>query len=194
MKNTIRNFIMFITLFVVVACQTSKSDGPTPGEIVSQYNLTDLSITVSEEYNRSLFSLKEDKIALLRDGLQENIKARLNASLPLKMTGPKPASVRVLLTDLNVASAGGKALLGQESSIRGVVSIVDDETESLILTRQIVGSDGSAKVGQGGNVLIGLAVATVINTVTSSDNTRITNIAKTFDKNTNAWLFQKKKK
>jgi len=193
MDAFVRNIVLFLSLCFLASCQTAQSDGPTPGDTVSQYNLSNLTLNVSDEYNASLFSLKEDKIALLRDGLQEQIKANLSASLPTKMTGPRPATVKVLLTQLNVASAGGKALLGQESLIRGTVSIIDDESQSLILTKQITGVDGTVKVGQGGNILIGLAVAVVVNTATSSDNTRIRNIAKSFDANTNRWLFQKKK-
>lgn len=189
----IRNIFLFSTLLIISACQSSSSDGPTPGEIVSQYSLSDVTIAVSEEYTRSFLGVKEDKVALIRDGLQQQIKANLSASLPVKMKGTKPATVKVLLTHLGIASAGGRILFGADSTLRGTVSIIDDETSALILTRQIVATEKGAKnqASINGNPLLGLAINLVVNAANSSDARRVANISKSFDLNTNAWLRQK---
>ena len=195
MITIFRNITISMSLLILAACQTSKTDGPTPGEIVSQYNLSNVTISVSEEYTRSFLGLKEEQVALIRDGLQEQIKANLSASLPPKMAGEKPATVQILLTHLGIASAGGRILFGADSTLKGTVTIVDDETSGLVLTRQILATEKGARkqASLNGNPLLGLAINLVINAANSSDAKRVANISKSFDLQTNSWLVQKKK-
>lgn len=188
MKNFLNITLVLLAGLVLAACQTSQQSGPTPGDVVAGYALGDVTISVSEEYSRAFGSLQEDKVALIRDGLEAQVKANLEASLPPKFKGQPVADVKVLFTHLGLATAGGRVLLGQDSFITGTVSIVERETSSLLLTREIVARDAGLK-GQGA---VGLAVALVVNIANSSDTKRVSNIAKSFDQQTNFWLKQKK--
>jgi hypothetical protein len=101
MRSVARIFSFVVILIALTGCQTAKNQGPTPGDLISGYASGDVSVEISEGYRKNILSLEPDRIELLTNGLQQQLRSDLVETLPNVMKGTKPAKINVLLNTIS---------------------------------------------------------------------------------------------
>ncbi|AVA26075.1 hypothetical protein [Rhizobium sp. NXC24] len=128
---------------------------------------------------------RESQVALVSRVLQQ----RLAQDLKGYPGGKIPARLIVTLHDLDVASAPGRIIAGNNSFIDGTVRLEDMRTGNLIAQAQEIRAGDMTVRGNG----LALLPAMVINAAVTPNQTAVaTQLAETFMKQVKAWLTPRK--
>ena len=128
---------------------------------------------------------RESQVALVSRVLQQ----RLAKDLKGYPGGKIPARLIVTLHDLDVASAPGRIVAGNNSFIDGTVRLEDMRTRTLIAQAQEIRANDMTVRGNG----LALLPAMVINAAVTPNQTAVaTQLAETFMKQVKTWLTPRK--
>ncbi|WFR98776.1 hypothetical protein [Rhizobium tumorigenes] len=128
---------------------------------------------------------RESQVALVSRVLQE----RLAKDLKGYPGGRIPARLIVTLHDLDVASAPGRIIAGNNSFIEGTVRLEDIRSGKLIAQAQDIRANDMTVRGDG----LALIPAMMINAAVTPNQTAVaTQLAETFMKQVKAWLTPRK--
>ncbi|TWB11632.1 hypothetical protein FBZ99_10812 [Rhizobium sp. ERR 1071] len=128
---------------------------------------------------------RESQVALVSRVLQQ----RLAKDLKGYPGGNVPARLIVTLHDLDVASAPGRIIAGNNSFIDGTVRLEDMRTGKLIAQAQEIRANDMTVRGDG----LALIPAMVINAAVTPNQTAVaTQLAETFMKQVKTWLTPRK--
>lgn len=183
MQTNWRHMGVLLMAVFLSGCATSKPTGVN--DRLQDYRVNDVSVSFADKIDLGVFERldnEDDKDFVERVG--ESIEKTVHESVMDSLGGTKPADIAITLTEVDVASGVGRALLGSDSSITGIVEIVDANSRDVLAERTIKGEDKSTNMG--GNV--GGLISLVSNITDSATTDRIAAVVGDFSNKLRDWI------
>ena len=169
----------------LLAAGCASHPGPAVAPRIDGYALAGVEVTVDGEAWTGWFE-RVDNVdnAEFASEVEEKLEAALTEATTPSFTGDHPAMLLVHVDEMNIASGLGRALMGRQSRIGGMVSVVDAATDETVVRARL--SELEKDVRFGGNV--GRLVEVAKNVTDAAVNDRVEKVAREFAQRVHRWL------
>ena len=181
-RNWRRLGVLLMAVFFA-GCATSKLSGVN--DLLREYHVKDIRVSFADKVDMGVFERldnEEDKDFVERVGA--SIEKTVHESIMSSLDGPKPANIVITLTEVDIASGVGRALTSHDSSITGIVEILDANSSAVLAERVIKGQDSS--VHMGGNV--GVLISIISNVADAATTDRVAEVVNDFSIKLRDWI------
>lgn len=172
----------FMAVFLA-GCATSQPSGVN--HLLQEYHINDVRVSFADKVDLGVFERmdnEENKDFVERVGA--SIEKTVHESISSSLSGTKPANVVITLTEVDIASGVGRALGGQNSSVTGIVKIIDANSSNVLAERVITGKDRSTPIG--GN--IGSLISLASDIVDAATTDRVAEVVSDFSITLSDWI------
>ncbi len=170
--------------FLFTGCAASKQLSGV-NDLLQEYHVKDVRVSFADKVDIGVFKRldnEDDKDFVERVGA--SIEKTVRESIVSSLDGPTPANIAITLTEVAIASGVGRALGGHDSTITGIVEIVDANSSTVLAERAIKGKDRSTKMG--GN--IGALVSLISNATNAATTDRVEEAVNDFSIKLRDWI------
>jgi len=174
--------VLLMAVFLV-GCATSQLSGVN--HLLQEHHIKDVRVSFADKVDLGVFERmdnEEDKDFVERVGA--SLEKTVHASIRSSLGGTKPAHIVITLTEVDIASGVGRALGGHDSSITGIVKIIDANSSNILAERVIKGKDRSTPIG--GN--IGSLISLVSDIVDAATTDRVAEVVSDFSIKLRDWI------
>lgn len=178
-----RRLCVLLVAVFLAGCATSKLSGVN--DLLQDYHVKDVRVSFADKVDMGVFERmdnEEDKDFVERVGA--SIEKTVRESIMSSLDGPKPANIAITLTEVDIASGVGRALGGHDSSITGIVEILDANSSAVLAERVIKGQDSSTHMG--GNV--GALISIISNVADAATTDRVAEAVNDFSIKLRDWI------
>lgn len=174
--------VLLMAVFLA-GCATSKLSGVN--HLLQEHRVKDVSVSFADKVDLGGFERmdnEEDKDFVERVGA--SIEKTVHESTMSSLGGTKPVNIVITLTEVDVASGVGRALVGHDSSITGIVEIIDAHSSEVLAERVIKGKDSGTNMG--GNV--GALISIISNIADAATSDRVSEAVSDFSIKLRDWI------